>query len=234
MRSVIAAPSRRNQQAGGKRSWRAKAVATAAIAGAVLVAGVLLVGAVMLTGTVSADAAFVSRVGSLQSGQTGVNAPPPHQLAALNFLLGTYTCSAVSSPGAAPVTTTWTTTKVLDGNYYQMSIKAPLPRGGTAWASWTFGWDAVDLNYIAGYFDSTGAFGAASSHGWQNGQFKFPGNYTYVITPGGTAGVGKGVHLSSQDDFRILGPGHFTDSLTALLDGQWTPKGSDDCHLTSK
>lgn len=213
-------------------SVRVRVAVVAAIAGAVIVAGALAVVGVMLAGTVSADASFVSRVGSLQSGTTD-NAPPPHQLAAFNFLLGKYTCSAVSAPGATPVITTWTTTKALDGNYYQMSIKAPLPGGGTALASWTFGWDAVDLNYFAGYFDSTGAFGTASSRGWRNGQFKFPGNYTYVVTPGGTAGVGKGVHLNSQDDFRILGPGHFTDTLTVLLDGQWSTKGSDDCRLAS-
>lgn len=191
---------------------------------------VALLAGVTLAESGSAGTAPAARAGLLKTRSLAVVSQPAHQLAELNFLVGTYTCRAVSAPGAPPATSTWTTEKVLDGNYYQMSISAPLPGGGTAVASWTFGWDSVDLNYFAGYFDSTGTFGTAVSAGWKNGQLRFPGNYTYMVTPGGIDGVGKGEHINSQDDFAIIGPDHFTDSITVYLNGKWTPKGSDDCR----
>jgi hypothetical protein len=229
----IPRPSQRYRLDYGKRRVLARIAVVTLAAGAAVITGVAVITGIAVAETVSADASLVSHATDLQDGATTHLAPPPHQLTALNFLLGTYNCAAVSAPGAKPVNATWTTTKILDSNYYQMTIKAPLPGGGTALANWTFGWDSIDFNYFGGYFDSTGAFGVATSTGWHDGHFKFPGNYTYVDVSGGASGVGEGMHLTTQDDFTIVGPGHFTDTITVFLNGQWTPKGSDDCRLTN-
>lgn len=195
-----------------------------------LVVVMALVAGVALTGAGSAAAVPVTHAKTGQARSTAVLNPPAHQLTELDFLLGTFTCLTDPAPGAAQHTSTWTTSKILDGNYYQMSIRAPLPGQGTALASWTFGWDSVDLAYIAGYFDNTGTTGTATSAGWQDGHLKFPGGYVYVVTPGGVSGIGKGLHITSQDDFTIIGPGHFHDTTSVLENGQWISKGGNDCR----
>jgi hypothetical protein len=213
-----------------------------------LAVAMALVAGVALTGAGSAAAIPVNHA---EAGHTGTHAkashtgtdakagrarsmavlnPPAHQLTQLDFLLGTFTCITDPVPGTAQRTSTWSTSKILDGNYYQMSIRAPLPGQGTALALWTFGWDSVDLAFVAGYFDNTGTTGTATSAGWQDGHLKFPGGYVYVVTPGGVSGIGKGLHITSQDDLTIVGPGHFHDTTSVLENGQWTPKGGDDCR----
>jgi len=189
-----------------------------------------LVASVALMGAGSAGAAPASHAKTNQAKSAAVLNPPAHQMAELDFLLGGYKCLTAPYPQYGRLTVYESTRKILDGNYYQMTITIPIPGVGTISAYWTFGWDPVDLDYIAQYFDSLGTTGTSTSAGWQNGHLKFRGQYVNVVTPGGVSGVGKGERLAAQDDLTIAGPGHYIDSSSDRPNGQWISTGADDCQ----
>lgn len=203
-----------------KWSWRAAVTAMALVASM----------SVMGSGTVGAVP--VPHTQTEHSKSTTVLNPPAHQMAALNFLLGEYKCLTTPAPGLGRVTIYETTHKILDGNYYQMLVKIPVP-GGTVAGYWTLGWDPVDQNYIAQYFDNRDTTGTDTSAGWQDGHLKFSGPYVRVVTTGGVSGVAKGGQTTSQDDFVIVQPGHYIDYGSRTVNGQWISTGYADCHQIS-
>jgi hypothetical protein len=211
MRLKYIRPSQPGHPGAGKWSLLAAIAATA------------LVASVALTGAGSAGATPVAHA---QTNQTAVLNPAAHQMAELNFLLGRYKC--LSTPG--DLTTYESTSKILDGNYYQMVVKFFIPGAGMFTAYWTLGWDSVDHNYIGQYFDNLGTTGTATSAGWQNGHLKFPGQYVKVVTPGGASGAGQGARQTAQDDFVSVGPGHYIDSGSVLQNGQWVSASGSDCQ----
>lgn len=151
--------------------------------------------------------------------------PAPHQMAQLNFLLGSYTCLQTLFGLKAQETTS----KILDGNYYQMVVKAPIPQLGTVIAYWTFGWDPIDHNFVAQYFDNTGTTGVATSPGWRDGHLKFIGQNIAVTKAAGVSGYGEGAKIESLDDLIITGSGKFTDTSRYLKDGTWISGGASWC-----
>jgi hypothetical protein len=206
-------PSRPGHLSIGKWSLLAAVVAAAIIA------------TVVFTGAGSSSATPNTHAQINQTKSAVVLNPPPHQMAQLNFLLGDYKCF-----NALGLTMSESTRKILDGNYYQMEIAIPIPHAGTYSAYWTLGWDSIDHNYIAQYFDNTGTVGTATSSGWQNGHFKLSGQYIDVVKPGGVSGISKGARITSQDDLVITGQGRYTDTSSYVQNGKWETAGTSDCQ----
>jgi len=191
---------------------------------------VAIAATVAFTSTGSSSAKPAEQAGLSQTDSAHVLNPAPHQMAQLNFLLGSFRCLTPPVPGVGRLTMYETTSKILDGNYYQMIIKIPLSGTVALGGYWIFGWDALDHNYTAQYFDNMGTMGTTTSPGWQNGHFKFTGQYIDVLKAGGVSGLGKGWHITSQDDLAITGPGRYSDSSTYVQGGHWKSAGVTDCQ----
>jgi hypothetical protein len=198
--------------------------------GLAAVVAMALVASAALAGAESASAVPVNHAKTSRAESATVLNPPAHQMSELDFMLGKYTCLTAPFPHLGRLTMYESTRKILDGNYYQMTVKLLIPGEGLFTAYWTLGWDSVDHNYIAQYFDNTGTTGTATSTGWQDGHLKFPGQYVKVVTPGGASGIGKGAQETAQDDFFIVGPGHYIDASSVLQNGQWVSAGANDCQ----
>jgi hypothetical protein len=146
-------------------------------------------------------------------------------MAELNFLLGSFTCATTGKTAIYE-----TTRKVLNGTYYQMEVSEYVPGKGRFIAYWTLGWDPVDLDFAAQYFDNLGNTGTATSAGWKNGQFVLPGRYAIVAVSGGAKGVGRGSPATSKDVFRIVGANHYVDDSYVSRNGKWVSEGGGDCR----
>ena len=184
-----------------------------------------IVATVVFTGAGSSSAMPATHAQTNQTESAAVLNPPPHQMARLNFLLGEYKCLT-----GLGLTMSESTRKILDGNYYQMEIAIPIPGKGTFTAYWTLGWDSINQNYIAQYFDNMGTIGTATSPGWQNGHLKLSGQYIDVLKPGGVSGISKGIRITSQDDLAITGQGRYTDTSSYVQNGKWETAGTSDCQ----
>ena len=208
----------------GKWIWRTSAVA--------VVATTAILASLALTGAGSAGAVPVTQPKTNQARATAlVLNPPAHQMAKLDFLLGRYKCVTTPASGGGSITVYETTRKILDGNYYQQVSTFDIPGLGGFTAYWTIGWNPVDLNYIAEYFDNLGITGTSTSAGFKQGAIDFSGPYVDVLTPGGVSGVGKGMHITGKDIFTPNGPGHYTDSSNFLQNGKWALSSTADCRL---
>ena len=144
----------------------------------------------------------------------------------LNFLLGKYKCILTSSLGAGSVTLYETTTSILGGNYYQMSVEIPGKLNGYQ----TYGWNPVNHDYIGQYFDDGSTTGVATSPGWQDSKLNFAGQYVFVEASGGSSGMGTGADVPETDSWVIAGPGHHLDNVTYDLGGA-TGTASYDCTI---
>jgi hypothetical protein len=192
-----------------------------------------LIASVALTTGGAAGADPVASAKAQQTESAAVLNPAAHQMSQLNFLLGSFTCSTAPYPGFGKLPLYETTRKILNGNYYQQEDQVTFPGAGTFTAYWTLGWDPVDHNYTAQYFDNLGTTGTTTSAGWQAGHLTFAGQYVKVVTPGGVSGAGSGAKETAEDDFVIVGPGHYTDTGSVLKNGHWTAGGTDDCQKIS-
>jgi hypothetical protein len=198
-----------------KWSWRAAAVVAAVVS-------------VALIGVGPADAIPSPNTIANRADSTGTFDVPAHQMAELNFLLGNYTCTI--APGE---TDQETTRKIFDGNYYQQTVTLHIAGEGTLETVWTLGWNPVNLNFVAQYFDNLGNSGTGTSPGWQDGHLKIKGTYVIVYAPGGASGIGVGLHETGYDDFQIIGPGHYTDTSYGLSKGKWITEGVGNCRQSS-
>jgi hypothetical protein len=157
--------------------------------------------------------------------------PAPHQMSELAFLLGEYRCITSPVPDEGNLAIIMKTKSILDGNWYEMEMTIPTNTDtGTITGWWTFGWDSVQHQYIAQYFDNLGSYGTATSPGWVDGHFRLTGQYLRVIIAGGTSGESEGEMITSIDDFSFIAPGHLRDDITYLVNGKWEPCGTIDCH----
>lgn len=195
------------------------------------IAATALIASVALGSGGSAGAASVAGGKTNQTESAAVLNPAAQQMSQLNFLLGSFKCSTAPYPGFGKLPMYETTRKILDGNYYQQVVKITFPGAGTFTADWTLGWDSVDHNYIAQYFDNLGTTGTATSTGWKNGHLVFPGQYVKVVTPGGASGSATGAKETAEDDYTIAGSGHYIDTSEILKDGKWTVAGASNCQL---
>ncbi len=214
--------SRPGRRSTGKWSLLAAAVVAVAIAATLA-----------FTGTKSSNATPANQTRPNQTESMRVLNPAPHQMAELNFLLGNYKCLTAAVPQLGRLAMHESTRKILDGNYYQMIITSTIPGAGTITAYWTFGWDSVDHNYIAQYFDNTGTIGTETSAGWQNGHLKFTGLAIAVLKAGGVSGRSQGWKLTSQDDLVQTGSGRYTDGSNYLANGHWTKGQVYSCQRAS-
>lgn len=197
------------------------------------VVAVVMVATAACSGAKSSSATLANQAKINQTQSMAVLNPAAHQMAELNFLLGNYKCLTAPVPGLGRLTMYESTSKILDGNYYQMIVKVNFPGLGALNAYWTLGWDSVNHNYIAQYFDNTGTIGTTTSPGWQNGHFKLTGPYVAVSKPGGVKGIGQGMRITSQDDLAMTGPGRYSDSSSWLKNGHWTSPSVSDCQRVS-
>jgi hypothetical protein len=153
--------------------------------------------------------------------------PAPHQMAQLDFLLGEYRGLSSEVPGEGRMRFIMRTHKILDGNFYRMEIDIPTNTDtGVVHGFWDFGWDSVNLQYVAQYTDNLGSYGTGFSQGWQDGHFRLEGRYLRVIDAGGTKGVSTGEWVTTTDDFSIPSPGKLLDTVTYMKDGEWEPSGT--------
>jgi hypothetical protein len=193
-------------------SWRTAVVATVALACAAL------------TGVVPAGAIPVPNANTDSSGTLN---PLPHQMTEFNFLLGTFKCTVPDSEGLKDIETT---RKIFNGEYYQQTATLYIPGEGTVAGIWTIGWDPVNHHFSAQYYDNVGNSGAGTSPGWQDGNLRILGNYVIVDISGGISGVGAGLHETGEDDFQVVGPGHYTDTNYSLKNGKLVKGGVSDCR----
>ena len=157
--------------------------------------------------------------------------PAPHQMSELDFLLGEYRGFTSPVPDEGNLTVITKTVKILDDNWYQMEMTFPTNTDtGTVTGFWTFGWDSVQHQYVAQWYDNLGSYGTATSPGWVDGHFRLTGQYLRVIIAGGTSGVSEGELITSIDDFSFVEPGHLRDDITYLVNGEWAPCGTIDFH----
>jgi hypothetical protein len=147
--------------------------------------------------------------------------PPPPQMRSLYAILGSYKCADQPPPGVAPQDLYVTSTKMLGGNYVSSDVEIPnVVRGQDI-----IGWDPVDGNYFEFYEDDWGSSGTATAPGWDNGHLIFKGSTIQVLSPSST-GHAQGLRLDGQNDYQVLGPGHYTDTATTFL-----PNGTSSVHI---
>lgn len=134
----------------------------------------------------------------------------------LDFLLGSYRCDYTDLISDPPVTSTvtWSTHRILGGDYYEMRLRGHQFRG-----RWEFGWNPVDERFVTFYFDDQGISGTSGSAGFVDGTLTFVGPYTAF-----------GQHLLSQDEFTVVDRRHFVDDASINPDGTWLPLSHIECE----
>jgi hypothetical protein len=192
-----------------------------------------LVFAGVLTVTAGLTAIFMVPASATPAAQSGPGhsansdplAPPP-QMSSLYPMVGSYKCDDHPSPGVSPSTLYETNTKGLGGHQLVSSVQIrPNVLSGQA----VFGWDPVDGRYFGFYDDNWGSSYTETSPGWVNGHLIFTGTIIQVEAPSAT-GHASGIDLGLENDYQILGPGHFTDSQTITVPGGKSVQHNYDCH----
>ncbi|CNG61529.1 Uncharacterised protein [Mycobacterium tuberculosis] len=152
--------------------------------------------------------------------------PAPKQMAQLDFLLGEYRGETTPVPDEGPLQVIMQGRKILDGNFYEVKLVFPTnTETGAVVAYWDFGWDSVNGRYVAQYADNLGSYGTVHSPGWEDGSFRFTGEYLRVIIAGGESGSSTGEWITSTDSFSITESGRLVDDITYIKDGNWEPCG---------
>ncbi|WP_405619783.1 hypothetical protein OG292_32885 [Streptomyces sp. NBC_01511] len=177
----------------------------------------LRAGLATLTGVLACTLIGPAPAGAQQARET--TARTAEGMAALDFLLGDFSCAYTDLTLPEPTTTTvrWTTEKTLGGAFYEMRLSGSAPAFE---GRWVFGRNAIDNVYTTFYWDTWGNTGTATSPGWKRGTLRFEGPY---VTPGG--------HADSKDEFRVVDKNRFTDNAFIRFEGQaWGQISSIDCR----
>ncbi|MEO5876850.1 MAG: hypothetical protein ABIS86_19900 [Streptosporangiaceae bacterium] len=152
--------------------------------------------------------------------------PPPPQVKGLDFLLGSFECAYTPPPGGSPSVTYTKTRRALGGHYYDTEVRIE-PGSLRGFAS--YGWNPVEGTFISQYHDDWGSSANYVSPGWKDGHLVFTGRLLQVITPSAT-GKAPGVWMDIQEDYHLLGRGHFTSVQTFTLPSGVTLQGTSDCR----
>jgi hypothetical protein len=151
--------------------------------------------------------------------------PAPPQIAALDFLLGSYHCAELPAPGITPADLRLETRKALGGHAYDLTARIlPDQLLGRA----TLIWDPVNGQFVSHYVDDWGSYGVSTSPGFQDGSLTLTGSIEQVLAPSAT-GQAPGITLGLRDVYTVLGRGHFSEVQTVTVPDGRTVTHSYDC-----